>query len=88
MRVTSELTAGVFKRGAYGGFPGQFERPVRDLTTPAGGSPGAGQNLRRVFKCSPIRGISPIWVSEDQGLPIAHSREIALTKAFVLGGVR
>jgi hypothetical protein len=37
----------------------------------------------------PVNGRS--WgfdVSEDQGLPIAHAREIALTKAFVLGGVR
>ncbi len=27
-------------------------------------------------------------VSEDQGLPIGHAREIALTTAFVLGGNR
>jgi site-specific DNA recombinase len=29
-----------------------------------------------------------VSVSEDQGLPIAHASEIALTKSFVLGGAR
>jgi hypothetical protein len=32
--------------------------------------------------------IPPVWVSEDQGLPIAHDSDVALTRTFVLGGAR
>ena len=32
--------------------------------------------------------ISPIWVSEDQGLPIGHGSEIALTSTFAVAGAR
>jgi hypothetical protein len=40
----------------------------------------------RVFKrCSEKGDVPPLWVSEDQGLPIAHGGGIGLTMAFAIG---
>ena len=37
---------------------------------------------------SPVISTSAMAVSEDQGLPIGHDSEIALTKDFAIGGAQ
>ena len=53
---------------------------------PAVGAPRPGQSQDWQHRFMPKGSVSD-QVSEDQGLPIAHANEIALTRSFVLGDV-
>jgi hypothetical protein len=50
------------------------------------GAPRPGQSQDWQHRFMPKGSVSD-QVSEDQGLPIAHANEIALTRSFVLGDV-
>jgi Protein of unknown function (DUF2637) len=60
----------------------------RQLPRCGGRRRGTSSSWVRARAVSLLGEISPVWVSEGQGLPIGHDSDIALTRTFAIGGAR